>query len=132
MGLLEKWVPKGSLCDGHVHVNAHEMFMRKCDAWKFHHRRTLVKLANNPILSAECRDALWKAVHDFDADNWWRNLYQVKINRERLLREDRTNETKIYYKYKHLFCSTCGSEVLKDFRFCPGCGKMISPFTEDK
>ena len=121
----------GELCDGHIHVDCHEMFMRKCDAWKHWHRKTLVKLANNPILSDESRDALWMAVHDFDAENWWRNLYQKEVNRDKLLREDKSNETKIYVKYRHMFCSTCGSEVLKDFRFCPGCGKKINPYAEE-
>ena len=73
---LENWHPKGSLCDNKIHVPIDEIVERSVESWRYKYIKTLKKMANNPILSDECKDALCRAVHEALWQNWYRDFYR--------------------------------------------------------
>ena len=117
---------KGTLCDGHVHVNAHEMNERFVESANFRRKKNLLKIANNEMFSEETRAAIWSVLHTLECENWWRNAYIKYVNHDKPLREDKSETTSTYWEFNTTICATCGQEGLDgSFIYCPGCGKRI-------
>lgn len=62
---------KGQLCDGEVHINAHDFIEQQIKTRYEKDNALLRRLANNPIIDKEYRDAVWRAIErGDDALNW--------------------------------------------------------------
>ena len=68
-----KLVWKGELGDGHVHMTAREYCEHKDKEKHERQRQALRKIANNPILSKETKEAVLYAVFQIDDNTWLRN-----------------------------------------------------------
>ena len=66
---------KTELCDGEVHMTAKD-FVEHCNQEnRLKLRNRLKKVANNPILDKDVRDAVWAAIYLIDDNNSWRKKY---------------------------------------------------------
>lgn len=66
---------KGVLCDGHLHMTAHEYVEHKRKEHHEYQKKMLKKLANNPAINDEFRDVLWNAIWNIDYMNFYRDLF---------------------------------------------------------
>lgn len=67
-----KW--KGELADGHIHMTAKEFVDHKTAERDMKNLLLLRKLANNPILSEEAKEAIRYAVFRIDDVVWLRKI----------------------------------------------------------
>ena len=66
---------KGTLCDDHLHMTAHEYAEHKRREYHERQKTLLRKMANNPILDIEYKEALRDAAWMYDLVNWWSDRY---------------------------------------------------------
>ena len=78
---------KGELSDGHVHITAEEFCEHSVHERYEKDLAVLRKLANNPILNQEIRDAVWSAIRCYHDKIMWRNDYIRLLNENRALRK---------------------------------------------
>ena len=67
---------KTELCDGNVHMTAHEYCEHKIKEHHEYQKRMLRKLANNPAINDDFRDVLWNAILNIDYMEHYRKLFQ--------------------------------------------------------
>lgn len=72
---------KGELSDGHVHMTAGEYCEHKVDERYEKDLTILRKLANNPILDQEVRNAVWSAIWCYQDKIMWRDNY-IRVRQE--------------------------------------------------
>lgn len=71
-------VYKGTLCDDHMHMTAHEYVEHKAREEHEKQKKLLLKMANNPILAVEYQDALRHAAWMYDlCDHWKKRCIQL-------------------------------------------------------
>ena len=85
---------KGELGDGHVHMTAREFVEHRTKERDEQMRQALRKIANNPILTKEVKEAIRFAVYRMDDVLWWRNEYiQLNEQYKRVMKERNNNES---------------------------------------
>ena len=72
---------KGTLCDDHLHMTAHEYAEHKRKEYRYKQRRLLLKMANNPILNVEYQNALRDAAWMYELAYWWKDRY-IKLKEQ--------------------------------------------------
>jgi len=66
---------KTELCDGEVHMTAHEFAENRDKARRWRQLQRLKKLANNPALAEDVRETIQRAIIDTNMAYYWRNAY---------------------------------------------------------
>jgi len=81
---------KTELCDGEVHMTAHEFAENRDKARMYKILNRLKRVANNPILNEETQNAVWYAIMTIETDRNWRQKYiELKEQYEKLKKEKR-------------------------------------------
>ena len=76
---------KGELCDGHVHMTAEEFCEHSVHERYEKDLAVLRKLANNPVIDRDVRNAVWSAIRCYQDKVMWRNEYiRVRMENSKL------------------------------------------------
>lgn len=90
---------KGELADGHIHMTAREYVEHKTKEGHARRRQALRKIANNPILSEETKDAVRYAVLILDDNDFL--MKQVTELKEQIenMKKARNEEYESVYRF---------------------------------
>ena len=84
---------KTQLCDGRVHITAKDYIEHSVKVNHEKQRMKLKKLANNPALSDDARDILYKQIYNINLLEWWREWYiEMRDKYEELVKKNKPRE----------------------------------------